>query len=256
MEIAGKVALVTGGAHRIGRALVLMLAKAGAQVVINYHHSAEAAEATSREVRALGVAALPIQCDISDWGAVQRMAAIIHEQFGGVDLIVNSANDYRPTPSPTDDVTTWQQVTRVALDGPFYIVNSLVASMCERAWQTQSSGVIINLLDPSAWTPFPSMAAHGVGKAGMLALTRQWALDLAPTIRVNAVAPGPVLPPPGWTTPQMQRIADRTLLDRWGDPQDVVYAVRYLVEANYVTGDVLTVDGGERWAQYKQKQSG
>ena len=113
MNIAGKVALITGGAHRVGKAITMMLAQQGAHVVINYNRAAEAAQVTSQEARSLEVEALPIQCDISDWDAVQQMAAAIHAHFGGVDILINSASDYRPTPIPTDDVTTWQRVTRV-----------------------------------------------------------------------------------------------------------------------------------------------
>ena len=112
---------------------------------------------------------------------------------------------------------------------------------------------IVNLVDLSVWNPWPSFTAHAVGKAGLLALTQQLALELAPTIRVNAVAPGPVLPPPDSSDSQNAALAARTLLERWGSPEDVAGAVRYLVEADYVTGATLHVDGGEHLAQYKRR---
>nr|HMN31731.1 SDR family oxidoreductase [Caldilineaceae bacterium] len=119
--------------------------------------------------------------------------------------------------------------------------------------QQRGGGVIVNIVDLSAWNPWPDFLAHAVGKAGLLAMTRQLALELAPLIRANAVAPGPVLPPPGYSEAQAAVSAAHTLLERWGTPQDVARAVLYLIDADYVTGDVVTVDGGERWAHNKRR---
>jgi NAD(P)-dependent dehydrogenase (short-subunit alcohol dehydrogenase family) len=246
-----KVALITGGAHRVGKAITLTLAQAGANVVVNYNASADDAHQTVSEAKAFGVDALAVQCDVSDWHAVQRMATAIQSQFGGVDLIVNGASYFGKTPFPStasEVMAMFHRVTRILIDGTYYVCNALVPSM-----QTRGGGAIVNIVDLSAWRPWPGFLAHSTGKAGLLAMTRQMALELAPTIRVNAVAPGPVLPPPGYTAAQMAASAQKTLLERWGSPQDVAHAVRYLVEADYVTGDVLTVDGGERWAHYKRE---
>ena len=106
---------------------------------------------------------------------------------------------------------------------------------------------IINIVDTSAFRPWVSFLAHSVGKAGMMALTRQLALELAPGIRVNAVSPGYVLPPPGFTEEQVARAAEHTLLKHWGEPEDVTGAIKYLIQAEYVTGEVIVVDGGERY---------
>jgi 3-oxoacyl-[acyl-carrier protein] reductase/pteridine reductase len=149
-------------------------------------------------------------------------------------------------PFPTDDLETWQRVTAISIDGPFYVCNALAPGMLARG-----GGVIVNIVDLSAWEPWPKFMAHAVGKAALLALTRQLALELAPTVRANAVAPGPVLPPPNATPQSEAAAAARTLLGRWGNPEDVAAAVRYLIEADYVTGDVITVDGGERYGHRK-----
>jgi 3-oxoacyl-[acyl-carrier protein] reductase/pteridine reductase len=114
--------------------------------------------------------------------------------------------------------------------------------------QARGGGVIVNIVDLSAWNPWLNFMAHSVGKAGLLAMTRQLALELAPAIRVNAVAPGPVLPPPGADEQRKAKGAAHTLLERWGKAEDVALAVKYLIDADYVTGDVITVDGGERYA--------
>lgn len=243
MEIPGKVALVTGGAIRVGKAITMMLAQAGADVIVNYFSSSTAADETVAEAQALGVRARAIQCDVSDWTQVRRMADEIVREFGGVDIIVNSASLFERTPFPTDDISAWQRVTGISIDGPFYVCNTLVPSMLARG-----GGAIVNIVDLSAWEPWPNFAAHSVSKAGLLAFTRQLALELAPTVRANAVAPGPVMPPPNYNEKAAAQAAQGTMLKRWGKPEDVAFAVRYLLEAEYVTADVITVDGGERHA--------
>jgi NAD(P)-dependent dehydrogenase (short-subunit alcohol dehydrogenase family) len=247
MNPKSKTALITGGAHRVGKALTMALARAGANVVINYHTSSEAAEATAAEARAMGVEALPMQADVSDLKQVEVMVEAAKNRFGSVDILVNSASHFEKTPFPTHDVSAWQRVTSILINGSFYCANQVAPLMLERG-----EGAIINIADLSAWEPWPGFAGHGVGKAALLALTRQLALELAPTVRVNAVAPGPVLPPPGYSEAQLAHIAQRTLLNRWGTPEDVAHAVIFLVEADYVTGEVIVVDGGESVAIAKR----
>ena len=248
MDLKDRTALITGGAHRVGKAITLTLAEAGANVVINYYASADAARVTAAEALAFGVDALPIQADVSDFHQVQDMVAAAGEHFGSIDVLINSASRFEKTPFPTQDVAAWGRVTRILIDGSFYCANAVAPLMLE-----QGAGTIINILDLAAYEPWPNWAAHCVGKAGLLALTRQLALELAPTVRVNAVAPGPVLPPPHLSEAGIARMAQDTLLNRWGTPEDVAHAVRYLIQAEYVTGEVLVVDGGERFGHRKPK---
>lgn len=243
MEIKGKTALVTGGAHRVGKAITLALAAAGAHVVINYNSSSEAANQTASEAEALGVGALPIQADVSDYAAVRAMVAQARTRFGGVDILVNAASWFKTTPFPMEDITNWHRVTRILLDGAFYCANEIAPMMLARG-----AGSIVNIIDLSAWEPAPDFLAHSVGKAGLLAMTRQLAFDLAPTITVNAVAPGPVLPPPDYTQEQRDQTAAMTLLGRWGTAQDVADTVLFLIQSNYITAETITVDGGQRHA--------
>lgn len=251
MEISGKIALITGGAHRVGKAITLMLAQAGATVVVNYHAAADEALATVAEAEALGVAAMAIQGDVADRVAVEQMVAAVTERFGGVDIIINNASYFGKTPFPSSDPTIyerWERVTRILIDGPFFICNMLVPTM-----QARGGGAIVNIIDLSVWHPWADFTAHAVGKSGLLALTRQLAFELAPTIRVNAVAPGIVLPPPNYSERRQTASAQRNLLERWGSPDDVTKAVKYLLEADFVTGEVVTVDGGERLGPPKSK---
>lgn len=249
MEIRGKIALVTGGAHRVGKAITLMLAQAGATVVINYHSAADEAQVTKAAAEAYGVTALAVQADVAERAAVAQMVAVITERFGGVDIIVNSASYFARTPFPShepDIYARWERVTRILIDGPFFICNMLAPGMLARG-----GGAIVNIVDLSIVQPWPDFTAHAVGKSGLLALTRQLALELAPTIRVNAIAPGLVLPPPHVSERRQAAMAERNLLQRWGSPEDVAQAVHYLLQADFVTGETLTVDGGEHYAAGK-----
>jgi NAD(P)-dependent dehydrogenase (short-subunit alcohol dehydrogenase family) len=242
MNLYGKTALVTGGAIRVGKAISLALARAGANIVINYSRSAAEAAQTAAEVEALGAAALPIQADVADHAQVQQMVAQAQARFGAVDVLVNGASLFKRTPLPTADVSDWRRVVGISLDGAFYCANAVAPQMLARG-----AGVIVNIVDFSAWKPLAGFAAHSVGKAGLLALTRQLALELAPAVRVNAVSPGPVLAPPDYDAAQIARLAKKTLLKRWGSAEDVAQAVLFLVQSDYITGDCITVDGGERY---------
>jgi len=242
MKPQGKTAMVTGGAVRVGRALTLALARCGANVVVHYNSSAGAAKETAAEARALGVEALSVAANLGDPEAVAGLVRTVEGTFGGVDILVNSASPFIRGQLRDTTLAQWHFVLGALLDGPFLLCQAFAPRMIERA-----AGLIVNILDRSAFTPFPAHLAHSVGKHGLLGLTRSLAIELGPAVRVNAIAPGPVLPPPGYSPEQKERIAKGTLLQRWGAPDDVVKALLYFVDADYVTGDVLFVDGGERW---------
>lgn len=242
MNPQGKIAMVTGGAVRVGRALTLALARCGANVVVHYNRSAGPAEETAAEARTLGVQALPVAANLADPEAVVGLVSAVEGAFGGVDILVNSASPFIRGQLRDTTLAQWHFVLGALLDGPFLLCQAFAPRMIER-----EAGLIVNILDRSAFTPFPAHLAHSVGKHGLLGLTRSLAIELGPAVRVNAIAPGPVLPPPGYSPEQNDRIAQGTLLQRWGAPDDVVKALLYFVDADYVTGDVLFVDGGERW---------
>lgn len=244
MEIRHRVALVTGGAVRVGREIALGLARAGADVAVLYHSAATAAGETVQDIEALGVHGLAVAADLSDVAQVQAAAAAVQARFGGVDIVVNAASHFSVTPLLTTTYDEWRRVLGVLLDGPFFLAQALVPAM-----QARGRGVIINILDTSIDTPWPRFLAHAAGKMGLLALTTNLAAELAPTIRVNAVVPGPVLPPDGYPPAKVERTARHTLLQRWGTPHDVADAVEFLIRADYATGTVLHVDGGQRWAR-------
>jgi 3-oxoacyl-[acyl-carrier protein] reductase/pteridine reductase len=246
MNVDGKTALITGGAVRVGKAITMALARAGANVVINYHSSSQAADQATDEAAQLGVGALAIQADVSDRQQVEKMVAAAAARFGGVDILVNSASLWRATPFPMENVTDWHRVTNILINGPFYCANAVAPLM-----RAQGEGAIVNIIDLSAYEPWPNFIAHSVGKSALLALNRQLALEMAPWVRVNAVAPGPVLPPPEYTAEMIAKTAQRTLLKRWGTAEDVADTVMFFVRANYITGEDIAVDGGERFGHRK-----
>jgi NAD(P)-dependent dehydrogenase (short-subunit alcohol dehydrogenase family) len=244
MNLNGNTALVTGGAVRVGKAITLALAQTGANVVINYSRSAAQAEETAAAARALGVGALTVMADVSDSEQVARMVTQANERFGGMDVLINSASLWEQTPMPATDLTRWRRIIGIALDGAFYCSNAVAPYMLAKR-----EGAIVNIVDLSAWEPFPHYGAHSVAKSGLLALTRQLAVELAPAVRVNAVAPGPVLPPPDYSPEMIERTARHTLLKRWGTAEDVSQAVLFLLQADYINADCIIVDGGERFGR-------
>ena len=241
MELRGKVALVTGGAIRVGRAIALGLADAGADIVLNYHSSNAAAMETAAVIEARGQKALPVRADVSQVQQVQALIASAIVRFGRLDLLVNSASVWRRTPWAELDEAAWDQLLDTDLKGAFLCARAAAPHLAAHA-----DGAIVNIVDLSAFVPFPNMLPHSVAKAGLLNMTYALAMELAPAVRVNAVAPGPVLPPPDFDAQQIAATARRTLLGRWGRPEDVAEAVVFLARASYITGVVLPVDGGER----------
>jgi len=243
VDLNGKVALVTGGAVRVGRAIALGLADAGADIVLNYLSSAQAAVVTAAEIEARGRQVLAYQADVSRAEQVAAMVDAAVGMFGRLDVLVNSASLWRRTPWAELDEADWDQLLDINLKGPFLCAQAAAPHLA-----AHGNGVIINIVDTSAFVPFPNLMPHSASKAGLLNLTYALAKELAPAVRVNAVAPGLVLPPPHYSEKQIVALARRTLLGRWGSPEDVAGAVVYLVQAGYVTGVVIPVDGGRRLA--------
>lgn len=248
MDIKGRTALVTGGAVRIGKAITMGLAKAGANVIINYNSNDEEALITAEEAKAFGVSTLIVQANIGELDQVRNMFSQIHEKFETVDILVNSASPFLTTPVPTDDFSAWHTVINAVVNGSFYVSNLAAKDML-----TKKEGAIINIVDLTIWEAWPNFTAHTVAKSALYALNRQLALELRPYVRVNAVCPGPVLPPDDYSEEKIAKTGNKTLLDRWGTPEDVSKAVNFLIESDYINADVVRVDGGQRYAVRKHE---
>ncbi len=240
MQAKDKVALVTGAAHRVGKAIALKLAENGTHIILNYRSSAAAAKETQAELEALGVEVLPVQADVSEPAAVEAMIAQAIDHFNRIDILINSAARFDKTLFPGMTVDDWDRVMNTNLRGPFICARAVAPHMLKL-----KEGLIVNITDLSGFVPTKDMLAHSVAKAGLISLTRALALELRPTIRVNAVAPGPAIPPMAYDQATRNTVAQRTLLKRWGSGQDVAKTIMFFVENDYVTAQVICVDGGE-----------
>lgn len=239
MNLKGKVAVVTGAAHRVGKAIALALAGAGAHVVVHYHSAEAAAAETKAEIEALGVRALTVQADLSTAAGIAALFAATEAAFGGLDILVNSAASMDRGDVRTLTRAAWQQVMDLNLTGPFFCAQAAAHLMAGRG-----GGAIVNISDLAGLQPWTRYPAHSVSKAGLLMVTEVLAKALAPQIRVNAIAPGPVVKTVGWDDERWRQLGDHTLLKRTGSGEDVARAVLYLLEADFVTGQTLVVDGG------------
>lgn len=237
--LAGRRALVTGGAVRVGRALALELADMGLDVAVHHRSSAEAAAATAQECRSRGVRAVVVRGDLSTAAGARAVVADAGAALGGIDVLVNSAANFVSAPF---EETTEEQVDlslAVNLKGPFFCAQAAAPAMSAAGF-----GRIVNIADVAGLEPWPRFTAHSVAKAGVVMLTRSLAQTLGPAITVNAIAPGTVLMPDGSSEGATRRSIEKTVLERVGSPDDVAGALRYLLEADYVTGHTLVVDGG------------
>jgi NAD(P)-dependent dehydrogenase (short-subunit alcohol dehydrogenase family) len=243
MNLHGKSALVTGSAHRVGKEIALELARAGADIVVHFHRSIQHAPAALAEVQAQGVRALGLRADLSQADEVEQLFRAIEQEWGGLDVLVNSASIMEAGDAAALPLPDWQRALDVNLTAPF-----LCAQHAARLMRARGGGLIVNILDGSALRPWAKYPAHSVSKAGLQMLTQVLAKAFAPEIRVNAVSAGPLLKPPDWDDGRWARAVQRTLLKHSGSGYDVARAVRFLAESDFITGETLVVDGGERYA--------
>lgn len=233
-----RVALVTGGAVRLGRHIARGLAEAGWDVAISYRASAGAAGSLAAEVRALGRRCERFQADLAEPEAAERLIGSVQSAFGRLDLLVNSAATFDERPLLDVDATIWDAVMDVNVRAPHLLVRAAAPLLRD------TRGSVVNLSDLAAFQAWTDHPHHAVSKAALEHLTRVQARVLAPEVRVNAVAPGAVLPPDDWQEDRLAPLARAAPLKRLGSPEDVVQAVLYLADAAYVTGHTLVVDGG------------
>ena len=242
MELKNKIALVTGAAHRVGRAIALALAAAGAEIVVHYHQAETQAQATVAEIQQPGQRALALRADLSQATGIDSLFDTLEKEWGGVDVLVNSAATMDAGQVLTLTRAEWEQTLGLNLTAPFFCAQRAAHSMLARG-----GGVILNITDLGGLEPWAKYPAHSVSKAGLVMLTQVLAKALAPNIRVNAIAPGPVLKPNDWSEDRWARVGRNTLLRRAGSGYDVAHAVRFLIENDYITGETLVVDGGSRF---------
>jgi pteridine reductase len=238
-----KIILITGGAKRVGAAITRLLHAGGAKVMIHYRSSAGEAEVLQAELNALspGSAAI-IQGDLLDLATLPRLVAETISQFGGLDVLINNASSYYATEIGAICEEDWENLLGTNLRAPLFLSQAAAPELSKRL------GCIVNITDMHVQQPKRGYVVYSVAKAGLETLTRALAKDLAPQVRVNAVAPGPVLWPednPQFDEDYRQKVIAQTLLSRVGEPEDIARAVRFLIDdAPFVTGQVIGVDGG------------
>lgn len=235
----GRIALVTGAGQRVGRAIAESLAADGWRVAAHYRSSKSGAEELVRSVVAQGGEAASFGADLSDPRACDALVNDVYGHFDGLDLLVNSAASMEKTRLGHTTAEEFDAIVALNLRAPFLLAQAAARMM-------PAGSVIVNIADHMGEEPWPDYSVHGIAKAGVVAMTRHLAAALAPDIRVNAVAPGFVLAPPGTPDSVTENFARATPLARIGSPQDVAQAVRYLADAQFVTGETLHVDGGRR----------
>lgn len=240
MNLDGATVVVTGGARRIGRHISLGLAHRGSNVVINYRTSADDAREVVAACENTGVRALAVQADISSKIGVEAVRDAAISQFGAVDVLINNASIYPKT--PLDDLTEddFDRNIAVNLKGPY-----LGCWLFGLHMREQGHGKIVNIADWAVNRPYADYAPYFVAKGGIVTLTKVFAKELAPTVMVNAIAPGPILMPDDFSAATVKAVAQATPLQRIGEPEDLLQTTLYLLEGtDFVTGAVIPVDGG------------
>ena len=242
MHLPSKVVLITGG-RRMGEAIALAVAAGGADVALTFRSAFGETEEIAAKVRALGRRAIAVGADLARADVCATLVEAVVAQLGRLDVLVHMASVYRKTPLADVDAAEWDRQMNVELRAAFLLAQAVVPHM-----RTSGGGRIINFTDWVAASGRPryrDYLPYYVAKAGVKALTEALALELAPDqILVNAIAPGPILPPPGTTDEESHAIERATPLGRWGGPGEVAKTVLALIDSDFITGETIRVDGG------------
>lgn len=238
--VQAPVALVTGGAVRVGRAIAIALAERGFDLCLTYRsHMDEAAEVVA-EVEELGRRALALHADLTDPNAPKRVVAATRQALGPLDVLVNSAASFVFEPIPDVSLASFDRQFALNVRAPFFL-----AQAASRDLGRFGRGRVVNICDLGAERPFENQVVHSMTKAALLNMTLGLAAEMAPVTQVHAVIPGPVLMPEDWTEDQVAEVLERTPVGRVGSPDDVAEAVVYLATcSSFATGTVVHVDGG------------
>jgi pteridine reductase len=241
-SLSGKVALVTGGAKRVGAAIVRRLHREGASVMLHYRGSEREANALRAELNAARANSVAlVQADLLDLTGLAEIVRNAVNRFERIDALVNNASAFFPTPVGEMTQATWESLMGANLRAPLFLSQAAAPHL------RKTNGAIVNITDIHAERPLKNYVIYSIAKAGLAGLTRSLARELGPEVRVNGVAPGPIAWPEDGSFDEVarQRVISNTILRRTGDPDDVARAVYYLIaEAPYVTGQIIAVDGG------------
>lgn len=239
MQIKNSVVIITGAAVRVGREIALALAGKGAHIAFTYLAEDEPWQQTRSEIEALGVTCLAEQLEVRNSVQVRAFIEKVYNHFGRIDVLINNASIWLKAPLLQISEADWDLSLDVNLKGVFLCSQAVAPIMLK-----QNSGVILNMTDLSAFQVWCGYAHHAASKAGLVSLTKSLAAELAPTVRVNAIAPGTVLLPPNAPPEKVDWAVENSLLKRVGSPQDVAQLSIFLIENDFATGAVYFIDGG------------
>ncbi len=246
MKLEGKVALVTGAAHRVGKAIALALAQEGADIVVHYGGSASAARETASEIEAMGRRVLLHQADMGSWESATELGDAALKHFGRVDILINSAATFVPNDYFSTTEADFDKAFDVNIKGPF-VLGQVIGKAMMKSKEGEISN-IINIVDEGAFYPWKQYVAHSLSKAALLALTRSQALNLGPKVRVNAICPGPILKPPDYSDEQWQALRKGNPLHALGTAEQVGEIAIFLITGpQFINGDCIMLEGGRMW---------
>lgn len=238
MDLRGRVALVTGAGHRVGRAIAVALGGRGMRVAVHYNAAAEGAQETVRQIRAAGGEGDVFAADLTVADAPPRLVSDVVAAFGGLDVLVNSAAVMLRTPFGEVAPRVWDDIMALNQRAPFFLAQAAASHL--RA----ARGAIVNIADLAAFETWPAFIPHGISKASVVYMTRSLARVLAPEVRVAGIAPGTVLLPEKWNPDDAEHLRQTTPLARHGTPADVSSTVLFILDSDYLTGETIIVDGG------------
>ena len=243
MDLKNRTVLVTGAGVRLGQAIAVSLGQQGMKVALHYHQSMEGAKETldlmGGDIQQHGC----FQADLRQVSKIELLIQHIEEKLGQIDVLINNAADFFPTPLGEVSESEWDHLISLNLKAPFFLSQLVGTSMLK-----QGQGKIVNIVDVAAERPWPQFLPYCASKAGLVSLTKGLAKALAPAVQVNAVAPGTMLPPPQISSFSQDLAIERSLLKKMGRPDDIARAVTYFLKNDFVTGTVLPVDGGRMLA--------
>jgi pteridine reductase len=240
IPLHGQVVMVTGGARRVGAEIVRTLHAAGANLLIHCRNSAAAADALARELNGnRAESAAVAKADLLDPAAANSLVAAALREFGRLDILINNASTFYPTEIGHVSVAQWDDLLGSNLKAPFFLAQAAAPSLKAR------QGLIVNIVDIHGLRPLKRHPVYSIAKAGLAMLTRSLARELGPEVRVNGIAPGPVLWPEQTMDQALQReIIGKTALKRQGNPADIARTALFLAQSPYITGQIIAVDGG------------
>ena len=239
MDLKNKVGLVTGAGRRVGRAIALDLAAHGVSVAVHYRTSQSEAAAVVAEITGSGGKAQAFCANLEHVAEIEQLVGNVVEAFHRIDILINSASVFAPTPLETITEREWDVNLDTNLKAPFFLSKFAGAAM-----RKQGAGKIINIGDWAGIRPYKDYLPYSVSKSAMIGLTRALAKELAPEVQVNCIALGMVIPPEGYTKEEVERLVNRTLTKKMGSPNDVARAVVFFCETDFATGVVLPLEGG------------